>query len=49
MGNQEPVVAGSHKNVRRLDYGFVETIGESGRNVLGTGNPADIAFNPDPN
>jgi hypothetical protein len=49
MGNQEPVVAGSHKNIRRLDYGFVETIGESGCNVLRTGHPADIAFNPNPN
>ena len=49
MGNQEPVVPGSHKNVRRLDYGFVETIGESCCNVLGASNPADIAFNPDPN
>src|ERR1700722_7579785 len=49
MGNQEPVVPGAHKNVRRLYYGFVETLGESGGNVLGTGHPADIAFNPNPN
>jgi hypothetical protein len=49
MSDKEPITTSAYKNVRRLDDGFVKTVGESGGYVFRTRDPAYITFDPDPN
>src|SRR4029077_11126647 len=48
MSHQEPARLAANENIRGLDGSFVETIGESGGDMLGAGHPAHSALDADP-
>ena len=48
MSDEKPIVSRANENIGGLDDGFVETVSKRGRDVFGAGDPADIAFDADP-
>ena len=48
VSRKKPLAFATDKNVRGLHDGLVETFGERGGDAGSAGDPADVAFNPNP-
>ena len=48
MRGEKPLVADADENIGGLDDRFVKAVGKGGGDVLGTGDPANVAFDANP-